>query len=154
ELGPLRPGPEPSRDIVAAPARLRAANISPDEVPDLIDELPLLALAATQAEGTSRFRGLGELRRKESDRLSGTKELLGRFGARLRARGDELSITGPTPLIAARIDPRADHRLAMTAAVAGLIARGETIIEHAECIAKSYPSFGATLSETSETRRP
>ena len=143
--------PEPAFDIRASFALLKAAIVTADEIPGLIDELPLLALAASQAQGTSRFQGLGELRRKESDRLSGIVELLKSFGARAHAEGDDLVVEGPCRLKGARIQPRGDHRLAMTALVAGLLADGPTTVAGADCIAISYPGFGAQLKRMAET---
>ncbi|MCX5795066.1 MAG: 3-phosphoshikimate 1-carboxyvinyltransferase [Elusimicrobia bacterium] len=137
--------PEPVWDIVVESGRLSATTTSAAEAPGIIDELPLLALAASQAAGTSRFQGLAELRHKESDRLAGTLRLLRAFGGRARIAGDTLAVRGPARLRGAAFDPRGDHRLAMTAAVAGLIAQGSTTVAGAECIAISYPGFCAEL---------
>jgi 3-phosphoshikimate 1-carboxyvinyltransferase len=144
-LSAARGRPEPAWDILVESACLRAATTSARESPGLIDEVPLLALAASQAKGTSRFRGLGELRHKESDRLSAAVRLLRLFGAQARVEGDDLVVSGPSCLHGARFDPRGDHRLAMTAAVAGLIAEGSTTVLGAERIAVSYPGFRAEL---------
>jgi 3-phosphoshikimate 1-carboxyvinyltransferase len=141
--------PEPVCDILVESAALSAATASAQEAPDLIDELPLRALAASQAAGTSRFRGLAELRQKESDRLAATVRLLRSFGARARVEGDSLVVSGAARLHGARFDPRGDHRLAMTAAVAGLIAAGRTTVSGAESIAISYPGFGDALKSFS-----
>ena len=143
--------PEPACGLLIRSAALTATTTSTKEAPGLIDEIPLLALAASQAEGTSRFQGLAELRRKESDRLSGTVRLLRLFGARARVEGGNLVVSGPARLHGARFDPRGDHRLAMTAAVAGLIAAGRTPVAGAESIAVSYPGFCAELKRFSGT---
>jgi len=143
--------PEPVCELIVRPASLTAAEVRAEEVPALIDEVPLLALAASQARGASRFHGLGELRHKESDRLSGTLRLLRRFGARARLEGDCLVVSGPAPLRGARYDPRGDHRMAMTAAVAGLVAEGRSTVTGAECIAVSYPGFCAELARLAGT---
>lgn len=120
---------------------LAATTIEPGEVPGLIDEVPILALAATQAQGTTRFNGVGELRVKESDRLEAVRAGLQAFGATVRAGEDWLEVTGPTRLRGCRVCSLGDHRLAMTWIVAGLIADGETVVEGAEAIGVSYPSF-------------
>lgn len=133
--------PEPVADLIIKAAPLKATDIESAEVPALIDEVPILALAASQAEGTSTFKGLGELRHKESDRLAAIAEILTAFGARAAVSGDDLVISGPAKLHAAKIDPKKDHRLAMTALVAGLLTQGETTILGGDCIAISYPSF-------------
>jgi 3-phosphoshikimate 1-carboxyvinyltransferase len=143
--------PEPVWDILAESAVLTAASTSAKEAPGLIDEIPLLALAASQAAGISRFCGLAELRHKESDRLTATARLLRSFGAHARVEGDDLVVSGPTPLRGARFNPKGDHRLAMTAAVAGLIAEGRTTVAGAECIAVSYPRFSVELKRLSRT---
>lgn len=140
EPAPARGGEE-CEDLIARGGRLRGVEVAADEIPSLVDEVPILALAAAVAEGESRFRGLDELRHKESDRLAAIAELLGRFGAVARVSGDDLIVAGGARLRGARIDPRADHRLAMTAYVAGFLAEGETRVRDAECASISYPSF-------------
>lgn len=137
---------EPVGDLVVRAAPLTATEIMPEEVPGLIDEIPILALAASQAEGSSRFRGLGELRHKESDRLSRVAELLELLGAAARVEGDDLIVEGPRALKGAKIFCSGDHRLAMTAMVAGLIAEGTVAIEDADCAKVSYPTFYEDLS--------
>jgi 3-phosphoshikimate 1-carboxyvinyltransferase len=132
-------------DLIARGGRLRAADVAAAEVPSLVDEVPILALAAALADGTSRFRGLDELRHKESDRLAGIADVLTRFGAKARVDGDDLLVSGPARLVGADIDPRADHRLAMTAFVAGFLASGETLVRGADCAEISYPSFYTDL---------
>lgn len=120
---------------------LVATTIEPDEVPSLIDEVPILALAATQAEGTTRFNGVGELRVKESDRLEAVRAGLDAFGATVRTGEDWLEVAGPTRLKGCRVSSLGDHRLAMTWIVAGLVADGETVVEDAGAIGVSYPAF-------------
>lgn len=138
---------EPTGDVVARTSELRATEVGGELIPRMIDEVPLLAVAATQAEGTTIIRDAEELRVKESDRLAAMARMLGAMGADVRERPDGLEIDGPTPLHGATIDSALDHRVAMCAAVAGLIAEGATIIEGAECIATSFPGFVATLRE-------
>ena len=128
-------------DLVVRAGKLRAADIPAAEVPGLVDEVPILALAAACAEGTSRFHGLDELRHKESDRLAGIAELLGCFGAKARVAGDDLIVEGNSRLDGAAVQSLDDHRLAMTGFVAGFLARGETTVIGADCAQISYPSF-------------
>ena len=128
-------------DLFVRGGKLRATNISSAEVSGLVDEVPILALAAACAEGTSRFHGLDELRHKESDRLAGIAELLGCFGAKARVDGDDLVVEGTTRLKGAKVDSLDDHRLAMTGFIAGFLAHGETTVRGADCVNISYPSF-------------
>jgi 3-phosphoshikimate 1-carboxyvinyltransferase len=128
-------------DLVVRGGTLVATDISASEVPGLVDEVPILALAAACAEGTSRFSGLDELRHKESDRLKGIADLLARFGAKVLVLGDDLIIEGAKHLKGAKVDSLDDHRLAMTGFVAGFLARGETTVLGADCSIISYPSF-------------
>ncbi len=128
-------------DLVVRGGKLRATDISAAEVPGLVDEVPILALAAARAEGVSRFRGLDELRHKESDRLAGIADLLTRFGAKVRVDGDDLIVEGSARLKGADVDSLDDHRLAMTGFVAGFLADGETTVRRAGCAEISYPSF-------------
>lgn len=136
---------EPTGDVAARASGLRATEVGGELIPRMIDEVPLLALAATQATGTTVIRDAGELRVKESDRLAAMARMLSAMGATVRERPDGLEIDGPTPLHGATIESALDHRVAMCAAVAGLIAEGETVIEGAECIATSFPGFAETL---------
>jgi 3-phosphoshikimate 1-carboxyvinyltransferase len=132
---------EPLADLLVRPAALRATQFGEEILPRLIDEVPILALAATQAQGTTEIRGAGELRVKESDRLAHVARGLNALGARVEELPDGLRITGPTPLVGATVDSAGDHRLAMTFGVAGLIARGETHIRDADCVDISFPTF-------------
>ena len=138
-------GGEPIADLIVGSSGLRAIEVEPAETAAAIDEIPVLCLAATQAEGRSVIRGAGELRHKESDRVAGIVEGLSRLGARIRADGDDLVIDGPTELHGATVDSLGDHRLALTFAVAGLIASGTTTIRGADSVAISYPTFFADL---------
>ena len=121
--------------------RLQSTLVTADEVPSLIDELPILALVASQAHGETRFEGVGELRVKESDRLAAIVEGLTALGATAEADGDTLVVRGPAPLHGATLDSLGDHRLAMTWAVAGLIAGSAVKINRFEAVDVSYPSF-------------
>jgi 3-phosphoshikimate 1-carboxyvinyltransferase len=132
---------EPVADLTVRSSELHAIDLGPADVAAAIDEIPILCLAATQARGTTTIRGAGELRNKESDRIAGIVAGLAALGARVEVSGDDIAITGPTPLTGAHILTLDDHRLAMTFAIAGLIARGSTTIDRAESAAVSYPSF-------------
>jgi 3-phosphoshikimate 1-carboxyvinyltransferase len=136
---------EPLADLTVRSSELIAIDIEPAEVAAAIDEIPILCLAATQARGTTTIRGVGELRTKESDRVAGITAGLAALGARISASSDDITITGPTQLVGAATQTFDDHRLAMTFAVAGLIARGATTIDLAESAAVSYPSFFVEL---------
>ena len=132
---------EPLSDLTVRSSELTAIDLGPAEVAAAIDEIPILCLAATQARGTTTIRGAGELRNKESDRIAGIVAGLTALGARVSGNGNDISITGPTALAGAATQTLDDHRLAMTFAVAGLVARGTTTIDRAESAAVSYPSF-------------
>jgi 3-phosphoshikimate 1-carboxyvinyltransferase len=132
---------EPLADITVRSSALHAADLAPSDVAAAIDEIPVLCLAATAAVGTTVIRGAGELRHKESDRIAGTTAGLRALGARIDVDGDDLRITGPTRLHGAPTDSLDDHRLAMTFAIAGLVATGETAVGRPGSAAISYPGF-------------
>jgi 3-phosphoshikimate 1-carboxyvinyltransferase len=134
-------GGEPLADLTVRSSRLRAVDLSPADVAAAIDEIPILALAAAVAEGTSRFRGVGELRHKESDRVAGIVEGLTALGARVSATDDDIEINGGAGLTGGVIETHDDHRLAMTFAIAGLIAGGATTVRQPGSAAVSYPGF-------------
>ena len=134
-------GGEPVADLVVESSQLQAISLGAETIPRLIDEVPVLAVAATQARGTTTIRGAEELRVKESDRLAGMARGLSLMGARVEELPDGLAIHGPTPLQGARVDSQGDHRLAMALGVAALLAQGETLIERAEAVDISYPGF-------------
>ncbi len=119
-------------------------------IPQLIDELPLLAVVGSQIEGGIEIRDAAELRAKESDRIAATVQNLRAMGAEVEEFTDGLCVTGQTQLRGAEIDPRGDHRIAMAFAVAGLIAKGETEIKDAECVAVSFPEFFELLEAVVE----
>lgn len=138
----LLEGLEPVADLEAGTsAAARALSIDGSEAPQLIDELPALAVAATQLPGVSRVTGAGELRVKESDRIAAMAAGLIAMGADVRELEDGWEIHGPRHLEGARVRSEGDHRVAMALAVAGLLAEGETTIEDADCVAISYPGF-------------
>jgi 3-phosphoshikimate 1-carboxyvinyltransferase len=140
--GQVRDGAgEPIADLVVRSAALRAIDVGPADTAAAIDEIPILCLAATQASGRTTIRGAGELRHKESDRLAGIAAGLTALGARVGLAGDEITIDGPTPLRGATTVALGDHRLAMTFAVAGLVAAGTTDVTGAASTSVSYPGF-------------
>jgi 3-phosphoshikimate 1-carboxyvinyltransferase len=124
---------------------LEAIDIGPADVAAAIDEIPILCLAATQARGRTTIRGAGELRHKESDRLAGIAAGLRALGARIDVDGDDLTIHGPVRLTGAATDSLDDHRLAMTFAIAGLIATGNTTVGRPASASISYPGFFTDL---------
>jgi 3-phosphoshikimate 1-carboxyvinyltransferase len=121
---------------------LAAFSFDATDCPDLFPPLACLALAC---EGETRIKGVGRLRGKESDRAAALSEELGRLGARIAVEGDEMLVRGG-PLRPGTVDSRGDHRIAMAAAVASLLAGGPVSIEGAECVAKSWPSFYEDLA--------
>jgi 3-phosphoshikimate 1-carboxyvinyltransferase len=138
-------GHEPVAHLKIAASDLRGIDIDPAQTAAAIDEIPVLCLAATQARGRTVIRGAGELRHKESDRIAGIVAGLAALGARISVAGDDIEIEGPTALRGAVVDSRADHRLAMTFAIAGLVAAGATTILNADCVDISYPTFFSDL---------
>jgi 3-phosphoshikimate 1-carboxyvinyltransferase len=125
----------------------QAVHVGADEVPGLIDELPLVALLATQSDGVSEIRGAAELRLKETDRIDAVVTSLRAMGADIEALPDGFVVRGPTPLAGTEMDSRGDHRVAMMLAVAGVAAEGTTTIEGAEAADVSLPSFATLLQE-------
>jgi 3-phosphoshikimate 1-carboxyvinyltransferase len=136
---------EPLADLTVRSSELRAIELGPADVAGAIDEIPVLCLAATQARGTTVIRGAGELRHKESDRIAGIAAGLDALGARVEVDGDDLRIHGSASLRGAPTDSLDDHRLAMTFAVAGLIADGETSVARPASASISYPGFFGEL---------
>jgi 3-phosphoshikimate 1-carboxyvinyltransferase len=122
-------------------AQRRPFQIDAALAAQMIDELPVLAVAATQAVGKSVIEGAGELRVKESDRLRAMEEGLSAMGADIVATDDGWVINGPRILEGAKVDSHGDHRIAMALAIAGLVADGKTEIDGAECVEISYPGF-------------
>ena len=116
-------------------------TIEPAEVPSMVDEIPLLACLASRAEGTSVFRGVGELRVKESDRLALVARNLEVLGVRSWAEGDTLWVEGTDAPPRGRVETAGDHRLAMSFAVLGTINGAKVMIDDRRCVAISYPRF-------------
>ncbi len=144
-VGTIRVSGAKSSPTPNSPVTLRGALI-----PQLIDELPLLAVVGSQIEGGIEIRNAAELRAKESDRIAASVQNLRAMGAKVEEFEDGWRVSGPTQLRGAEIDPRGDHRIAMAFAVAGLIAEGETEIKGAECVAVSFPEFFELLGSVVE----
>lgn len=147
EIIPQGDEPEPWGDVRARfSPDLAACRINAEEIPSLVDEVPILALVATKAKGTTVFDGVGELRVKESDRLAAVAEQLGLMSARVTIEGDSLLVEGPTDLNAPpKLRSFGDHRIAMMLRLAGLAAGAEPLIEGESSTSISYPGFRETL---------
>jgi 3-phosphoshikimate 1-carboxyvinyltransferase len=140
--------PEPVGWIEAETSALKGTEIEAGEIPSLIDELPILAVAGALAAGTFRISGAEELRVKESDRIAAIAGGLALMGARIEERPDGVVVDGGHPLHGAAVESHGDHRIAMSLAVAGLAATsGETTILGAECAAVSFPDFFEVLEQ-------
>ena len=135
---------EPVADLMIKSGRLMGREISGELIPRLIDEIPVLAVAATQAEGITVVKDAVELRVKETDRIRAMVGELRKMGAQIEEREDGFTVEGPTRLYGASCSSFGDHRIAIALAVAGLIAEGVTTIDGAECIDISFPEFIAT----------
>jgi len=135
---------EPIGSIDAQRSNLRGLTVDGSD-PGIQDELPLVALLATQADGETTVKNAGELRVKESDRIDSVVSGLRSLGADIHELVDGFVVRGPRPLRGAVVDSFGDHRIAMMLAVAGLVAEGETVIENFECADVSWPGFADTL---------
>ena len=138
---------EPVADLRVRSAKLKACKIGGSVIPRLIDEIPILAVAAAFAEGTTTIEDAAELRVKESDRIAAMAKELTKLGVNISERPDGLEITGGKSLSGNIVDTYDDHRIAMSLAIAALMADGKTEINRAECAAISYPSFIPTLQQ-------
>jgi 3-phosphoshikimate 1-carboxyvinyltransferase len=134
-------GNEPVADLYVESSQLKAIEISGDTIPRLIDEIPLLAVAACIAKGNTIISGAGELRAKESDRIKTTSQELSRLGANIEELSDGMIIHGGRLLLGAEVRSHLDHRLAMSLAIAGLVAKGSTLIHNSHVAEISYPDF-------------
>ena len=143
-------GGEPVADISVESSQLTGTQVDGALVPRLIDELPLVALAAAFATGTTTIRDAAELRVKESDRIGNTVRELSRLGADIEELPDGMVIRGSGRLSGAQCDSHGDHRLAMTLGAAALVARGETAIRGAEAVSVSYPDFWQDLERLAQ----
>lgn len=136
---------EPIAALIARPAKLRATEVRPEEIPTLIDEIPMLAALASRAEGTTVFRDVGELRVKESDRLGLLAENLRALGAVADVAGDDLHVTGRDAPPRGRVRTEGDHRLAMAFAVLGTLPGAKVQVDDMRCTAVSFPGFREML---------
>ena len=134
-------GGEPTADLVVESSSLEATEVSGDLIPRILDELPVLAVAACFAKGTTVIKDAQELRVKESDRIKTTVRELSRLGASIEERPDGMVIHGTGQLKGSRVRSHGDHRLAMALGVAGLVSRGETLVDGAHAALVSYPGF-------------
>jgi 3-phosphoshikimate 1-carboxyvinyltransferase len=148
---------EPIADITVKSSELRGITVDGDLVVRMIDEFPIFAVLASQAQGETVVREAEELRVKESDRIGSLASELRKLGVQIDERPDGFVIAGPTRLRGAVVDSHGDHRLAMSLAVAGLIAEGETTVTRAEAYRESFPNFvdlihglGGTVHESHE----
>jgi len=128
-------------DVRARTSALHAAHVGGAEVPSLIDEIPVLAVAAAFADGVTTFADAAELAVKETDRIAATTQMLAAFGARAEGRPDGLTVAGGGPLHGAVIDSGGDHRIAMAGAIAALNATGPTTVRGWDAVQTSYPGF-------------
>ncbi len=144
--------PEPCGRLHVRSAPLQATTILENEVPTLIDELPILAILAARAEGQTRIHGVGELKVKETDRLQAIVCNLKAMGVVTESQGNDLFITGPQSFRGGRIESYGDHRIAMSFSIAALIAQGATEVLGSECVRISYPEFYSTLQKLTQVR--
>ena len=138
---------EPQADLMIEYSKLKGVEIKKENVPFLIDELPLIAVVATQAQGKTVVNGARELRVKETDRIKAIVSELKKMGADIEEREDGFTVNGPTRLQGAVCESYNDHRIAMSLAVAALLAEGKTVIKTSECIDISFPGFEKTLQK-------
>lgn len=143
---------EPIGDIEIHGAQLTGTTIFIEEVPNLIDEIPVIAVAAALASGRTIIRNAKELRVKETDRITTVVDNLRAMGADIEEFEDGMEINGGNPLHAAVIDSFGDHRIAMAFAIAGLFAKGETVVKNTDCVNTSYPGFSHHLAAIQEQR--
>lgn len=140
---------EPTADLIVRSSSLHGTTIGGELIPTLIDEIPAIAILACFAEGTTIIKDAQELKVKESNRIDVMVNNLSKMGADITATEDGMIIKGGKPLHGATIDSKLDHRIAMSFAIAGLMADGETEITGAECVEISYPTFYKDLEQLS-----
>jgi len=140
---------EPVGDLGCSYSRLKGVDLDPGIVPSLIDEFPVLCVAASLAEGVTNIRGAEELRVKESDRIAVVANALRSMGVEVEEYHDGMSIRGRESLRGTTVDSMGDHRIAMAFAVASLVARGVTVIDRSEAVGVSYPGFFDTIRSVS-----
>jgi 3-phosphoshikimate 1-carboxyvinyltransferase len=144
---------EPRGIVEVTGVPLKGTVMQGKEVSQSIDELPILAVAGTLANGQTTIRHAQELRVKESDRIAAIAHNLRKMGAQVTEMSDGLQLYGPVPLRGARVASFGDHRIAMAFAIAGLFAEGETVVQDADCIRESYPGFATVLEEFTNQKR-
>jgi 3-phosphoshikimate 1-carboxyvinyltransferase len=140
-------GAEPVADLETSTSSLRGAEFGGDEIVTMIDELPLVALAASQAHGRTVVRDAAELRVKETDRIATIVSELANLGVEVAPRPDGFVIEGPQPIRGGECESHGDHRIAMMCAVAGLIADRPTTVHNVECVNTSFPTFWELLEQ-------
>ena len=144
-------GSEPIGEIIVKSSQLKGIRIKKQEIPTLIDELPILMVAASLAYGRSLFEGIEELRVKETDRIRSMSRNLKAMGARIsilkHSTRENMEIKGVPSLAGARVKSFGDHRTAMSMVIAGLLAQSPTFIDDLNCINKSFPDFLALLKK-------
>jgi len=144
---------EPVGDLIAGPATLGGTIVTADEIPALIDEIPLLAVVASRAAGVTRFHDVGELRVKESDRLGLLAANLRAVGVEAAAEGDTLTVAGTDAPPAGRVVTEGDHRIAMAFAVLGTVKGAKVAVDDMACAAVSFPGFSDTLRSIRQRSR-
>ena len=145
---------EPSGTVEVRGTRLRATTIGGAEIPNVIDELPILAVAAALAEGRTIIRDAHELRVKETDRIAAVANNLRAFGVRVEEKDDGMEIEGGAKLHGAEVESFGDHRIAMAFAILATFAEGTSLIRDTDCVATSYPGFYDTLRRLAKSPRP
>ena len=143
---------EPVADIVVRTSKLKGVELSGSIIPRIIDEIPVIAVLATQAGGHTVIKGASELRVKESDRIATMTTVLKRMGAKVKDLHDGFIIDGGAKLKGTKCISYKDHRVAMAISIGGLVAEGETIIEDVDCIETSFPGFAETLAKLSSQK--
>lgn len=141
---------EPAGNLRVQSSVLKSVSVSGKEIPSLIDEVPILSVLLTQSKGKSKISGVEELRVKESDRIAAICSQLKKMGAKIKETRDGMRIEGPTPLRGAKVNSFGDHRIAMSLAIAGLIAQGKTEIAGFDSVRISYPNFLTDLKKLIE----
>ena len=144
---------EPRGTVEITGAPLKATVIQGKEIPQLIDELPILAVAGALASGPTIIRHAQELRVKETDRIAAIAHNLRAMGVQVIELNDGLEIHGRASLKGARVASFGDHRIAMAFAIAGMFAEGETIVQDVECVRESYPGFEKALDDFVSSKR-
>jgi len=145
---------EPIGDITVRHSPLKAIRVDKDEIPGMIDEIPLLAVVAAQAQGMTVINGLGELRGKESDRIASICAMLSALGVRCEAAANSIKIHGPSKFRACKISSYGDHRIVMAASIAALAAEGPCEICDPELAEVSYPDFYRDLNNLTNAQKP